>query len=607
MAPGLRRVNDSRHAWAHEGYAHIEVGRMNGGDSAVEFAERIEKALEANEGVSWAAYNDVLGRVVVGFDPARTTLAVLVDEVRRVERQVIHRRRIVPIPDIDPPVANAVALGADLLAIGGGLAGRVMRLPRLPAELAALTAAVEVLPRIGKRLRASLGRVRTDLGLALTSSAIGAASQTVGSSAADAALRIVLLAETAAHRDAQSRRAEELCRDAETSRAHPVEPVARPAPLPDGPIERYAQRVSMVTVLAAAALLPVAGGRRRAARALAVGTPRAARLGREAYAGQLGRALARRGVIVRDPAALRRLDRIDTVVVDAPVLMTGRYVVSHVVPIRGSAEEARERAAELLSDGGLSAGTRRAPQRRGGWALNTPSRLRTPIPETAAASMNGNGSGRGDVLALTHGARWSLCCGSRPNSTRSAPHCLPPRARSDACSSPVLRRGSSNGCSRTGPSRAVLDSPAPCVRLQRKDGGVALVAARNDVALAAADCGIGISTSGDRRPPWGAHLLCGPDLESAWLVLEAATLARRVSRRGSRIALLGSVAGALLGLVRRPAAGRTARAGRRRGSGAGQSGPGRLVRARTGSPPTARAGGSRAVACAPDRRGSAPP
>ncbi len=559
MASGLRRVTDSLHAWAHEGYAHIEVGRMNGGESAVEFAEHVEKALETNEGVSWAAYNDVLGRMVVGFDPARTTLAVLVDEVRRVERQVIHRRRIVPIPDIDPPVANAVALAADLLGIGGGLAGRLLRLPPLPAELAALTAAVEVVPRLGKRLRASLGRVGTDLGLALTSSAIGAASQTVGSIAADAALRVLLLAETAAHRDAQSRRAEELCRTAETSRAQPVEPLARPAPLPDGPIESYAQRVSTVTMLAAAALLPVARGRRRAARTLAVGSPRAAQLGREGYASQLGRALARRGVIVRDPAALRRLDRIDTVVVDAPVLMTGRYVVSHVVPIRGTAEVARERAALLLSDGGLPARTRRAPRRQGGWALTEPSRLRTPIPETAAASLNGNGSGQGDVLALTQ--RGTLVALLRVEAELD-PMCTALLAAARKVGRVLIAGAPTALLQRVQPDGTVAGGSrlAGSVRaLQRRDGGVALVAARNDVALAAADCGIGISTTAERRPPWGAHLLCGPDLESAWLVLEAATLAHRVSQRSSRIALLGSVAGALLGLVdARPPAGRRA-------------------------------------------------
>ena len=112
--------------------------------------------------------------------------------------------------------------------------------------------------------------------MALTSSAVGAASQTIASSAADAALRVLLLAETAAHREALSRRAKDLFRDAESSRADPLEPVARPGPLPDGPVERYAQRISMVTLLAAGALLPLPGGRRRAARTLAVGSPRAA-------------------------------------------------------------------------------------------------------------------------------------------------------------------------------------------------------------------------------------------------------------------------------------------------------------------------------------------
>jgi cation-transporting ATPase I len=559
MAPAVRRLNGFRQAWAREGYAHIGVRHVVGREPAVDFAERVEKALEAINGVLWAAYNGPLGRVVVRFDPARTALAMLVEEVGRVERQIDRPGRIVGVTDIDPSVANVVALGADLLGMGGGLAGRLMRLPRLPAELAALTAAVDVVPRLGKRLRTSLGTIRTDLGMALMSSAIGAASQTVASSAADAALRILLLAETGAHRDVLSRHAEELFRDAENSRAAPLEPMTRPAPLPDGPIERYAQRISTVTLLAAGALLPLSGGRRRSARTLAVGSPRAARIGREAYAGQLGRVLARRGVVARDPTALRRLDRIDTVVVDAPVLITGRSIVSQVAPIRGSADEARERAAWLLSEGGPSGGPWRAPLKRGGWALNKPSRLGAPIPEDVAASMDGNGSGRGDVLVLTHRgtlnavlrveAELHPLCAALLSAARKVGRVLIAGA-----TPALLQRVHADGTI-AGGSRLAGSVRA----LQRTNSGVALVATRNDVALAAADCGIGISTSAERRPPWGAHLLCGPDLESAWLVLEAATLARRVSRRSSRIALMGSVAGAMLGLVdARPLAGRRA-------------------------------------------------
>ena len=42
------------------------------------------------------------------------------------------------------------------------------------------------------------------------------------------------------------------------------------------------------------------------ARVTAVASPRSARTGRDAYAGQLGRTLARHGVVVREAAALRR-------------------------------------------------------------------------------------------------------------------------------------------------------------------------------------------------------------------------------------------------------------------------------------------------------------
>ena len=519
----------------------------------------MEKALEANEGVNWAAYNGVLGRVVVNFDPARTTLAVLTQHVRRVEEQAAPPEQTARAADIDQSLAHVVALGADLLGIGAGLAGRVMRLPRLPAELAAVTAAVDLLPKLGKGLRASLGTIRTDLGVALASSAIGAASQSVASGAADAAMRVLALAETGAHRDALSRRSAELFRDAETSRADPLEPMTRPAPLTDGPIERYAQRMSTVTLLAAGALLPLSGGRRKAARMLAVGSPRAAGLGREAYAGQLGRVLARRGVVARDPAALRRLDRIATVVVDAPVLTTGRSIVSEVVPIRGSADEARERAAWLLSAGAPSRGPGRARHSREGWALNPPSRLGKPIPDAVAASISGSGSGQGDMLALTNR-------GTPVALLRVEPELDPLGAALLAAARKVgrvliaggtpalLQRMHADGTV-AGGSRLASSVRA----LQRAEGGVALVATRNDIALAAADIGIGIATSAERRPPWGAHVLCGPGLESAWLVLEAATLARRVSARSSRVALLGSIAGALLGAFdARPLAGQRA-------------------------------------------------
>jgi cation-transporting ATPase I len=555
--PRRKRSIGPRHAWARDGHAHIEI---RGADLAADQARRLEDAIEAADGVAWAAYNGVMRRMVVRYDRQRSTLADLVGVVERTEPQTAGPEPITGIPDVDPDFANAVALGADLLGASAGLIGRGLRLPRLPAEFAALPAAFDVLPRLGKGLRGVFGTARTDLGLALASSGIGAASQTSLTSLADAALRVVLLSEASAYRDAWARRAADLYRDVASIRAESLPAATRPTPLIDGPIERYAQRIGTVTLLAAGALAALPGNRRRAAQAVAVGSPRSTRIGREAYAARLGRLLARRGVVVRDSSALRRLDRIDTVVIDAPVLVTGRIVITDVAPVQGTAEEARDMAAWLLGDAKTGASRLGSPPiGRGDWTLSAPSRVDAPIRDKLIGSLRENASPRGETLVLTR--RGTLVAlvhleaeldplGAALMSTaRRVGRVLIAGAAPDFAKR-VRADGTVAGGSRLADSVRTL---------QREGGGVALVAARNDVALAAADCGIGIITTAERRPPWGAALLAGPGLESAWLILESASLAKRVSRRSARLALLGSIAGALLTVVdRSPQAARRA-------------------------------------------------
>jgi cation-transporting P-type ATPase I len=519
-------------------------------------ANRLEGAIEASDGVGWAAYNGVLGRVVVSFDPKRIKLSDLVGVIERAERQIAVPEPLPGIPDVDPNVANAVVLGADIVGAGVGLIGRAARLPRLPAEFAGLPVAVDLLPRLGKGLRGALGSGRTDLGLALLSSGIGAASQISLGSLSDAALRVVLLSEASGERDAWGRRATDLHHDAASSRADSLPAAARPAPMADGPIERYAQRIGMITLLAAGGLAALPGNRRRAAQALAIGSPRGTRIGREAYAAGLGRLLARRGVVVRDSSALRRLDRIDTVVIDAPVLITGRNVIGNVVPVQGSAEKARDKAAWLLDgarSGGAQSGSGRSPIARGDWALGVPSRVdaltANVLAEALTGSVRESVPPRGEALALTRNGTLVAMVHVEAE--------LDPLGRALVSTARRVGRvfiagGTSELARRLGAHDIIAGGSrlADSIRgLQGAGAGVALIAARNDTALAAADCGIGILTSAERRPPWGGHLMSGPGLESAWLVLEAACLARQVSGRSARLALLGSVAGAVLALV----------------------------------------------------------
>src|SRR5215468_6932092 len=77
-----RRRLGPRRTFARDGIAHIEVRPA---DLDEDQASRLEQAIEASDGVHWVAYNGALGRVIVSYDPARTTLRDLVAAVERAE------------------------------------------------------------------------------------------------------------------------------------------------------------------------------------------------------------------------------------------------------------------------------------------------------------------------------------------------------------------------------------------------------------------------------------------------------------------------------------------------------------------------------------------
>src|SRR5690606_39970560 len=113
------------------------------------------------------------------------------------------------------------------------------------------------------------------------------------------------------------RRAAGRPRDRRGGRARP------PCPLPDGPVEKAAGRTELGLLLGGAGVLAGTHDPSAAAELLLATMPKAARHGREAFAAVLGHDLARRGAVVLDPGALRRLDRVSAVVIDSAVLCGG--------------------------------------------------------------------------------------------------------------------------------------------------------------------------------------------------------------------------------------------------------------------------------------------
>ncbi|MBF6488364.1 HAD-IC family P-type ATPase [Nocardia otitidiscaviarum] len=459
----VRNEAAGRQIWARDGRAHIEARGVHHVDAPADYPAALRSAVGALDGVRWVAVNGILGDVIVDFDPERVNVARLSETVAHVEHEyaMTGRPRDRPLhpASFEPIFDELVALGGDLAGAVVGLVGRLAPTLSLPPESIAAVHAVDLIPGLRTELDSRFGAVRVDAVLSLAGSAVSAASRNPLSALADAGLRAVELPAALARRHAWERRAAQLTATARAAaaQAQPA-PDARPTPLPPGPVQRYERKAGAVTVSAAALLLPVAG-LTRAARAIVIGAPRAADMGAAAYTAALARTLCDRGVLVRDPAALALLDRIDTVVIDAQALVDAE---GRLDPLTDAVMAAAHRVGHVVV----------APRSSG--------------------------------LAERVGANDSLGGG---------PHLA-----------------------------------ASVRELQAQGHTVALIAGHNAPGLAAADCAIGILTDG-RTPPWAADILCGPGLSEAWLLLRGCGAAGGNSARGVRLALLGSISGAVLGLL----------------------------------------------------------
>ncbi|HZD14287.1 MAG TPA: hypothetical protein VE196_04010, partial [Pseudonocardiaceae bacterium] len=338
-----------RRASLHGDRAMIEVrgvGRPNG----ARYGIRLVGALEEMAGVRWAGLNTPLARVIVILQhPQALPLADLIAVVDRVERDYLASiegseragagaasggaaRSPIDRGAVDQALWALAITGAGLVVSGVGAAARFTP---LPAELAALATVVDNQPRVRGLLETVLGRPATDVGLAV----LGAAGQGLAGGrmglAVDTAYRISALGEARAAHTAWRARENELLADRARAVAEPVV-IERPLPLPPGPVETYADQSTLAGLGAFGVALAATGNPRRAVNLALAAVPKAARLGREGFACGLGRLLAGRGAVVLNAAVLRRLDRVDTVVLDAEVLLTGQLVLGEVIPLAGA-------------------------------------------------------------------------------------------------------------------------------------------------------------------------------------------------------------------------------------------------------------------------------
>ena len=548
--------------------AHIEVrGVHRPGSEAL--ARRVEDALEKVGSVDWAQVNSITGRVVVAFDPDSTELDDLVSVVESVEEAHGVAGEDFPLGrpeapgDPEPLRRNLTALSADAAGCAIGLMARTLRLPALPGEVAAAVSFLDSQPRVRRALEGRLGHAPVDLALALASAATQALTQGPLGLVVDGCHRAGLIGEIRACQRAWERREPTLQGKphAVPLRPAPVEP--RATALPNGPIERYTDRASLGALGVFGVALAATRDPRRATNALLAGLPKAARLGREAFAAQLARTLADRDIVVWDRRALRRLDRVSTVVLDAPVLLTGRYLLGQMVVLPDAGAGTSGRARTVPGPAALSKRARAmfdpshptATRRRSGWALGPLRELGVEVSRSTLNQARRLASGRQPVLGLAYQGRLRAIFGTEPE---VHPMAAPLLAEARAAGLDVVLAGTAPDLGACATVPGGRRTAASVRALQAEGRGVVLVSGSSHAGLRAADIGIGVA-GGDERGPWGADVFCRRGLEDACLVVRAAATARQVSTTSALIALAGSAVGgtwAMLG----PASSATGRA-----------------------------------------------
>ncbi|MEU9124771.1 cation-translocating P-type ATPase [Streptomyces sp. NPDC048506] len=543
-----------RRVWTRAGRAHIQAHGLSGnGERHHHYVRALTGALHRIEGVHWAEVNAVTGHVLVAYAEGSVGLERLVETIEAVEEAHDARRAVEDAdgrhPDDDLAAsAAAVALAADCLGVGAALLGRLTALPVVPSPVRAAVALADALPQARQLLERRIGRTRTDVLLALVHAAVQGPASGATPLAVDAVYRGFQLYEILARRRAWNLREPGLVVPGGEAQ-QPQECAGRsqrPCPLPPGPVEKAADRTALGQLLGGAAVLLRTGDPVAAGDAILATVPKAAGLGREAFATVLGHDLARHGVVVLNPVALRRLDRIDAVVIDSSVLCGGELRLLSAVSTSDAYDDA---TVWRLASGVLGACAKAGLRGEGPWPGSGGWWL---VRAHDAPSGRGPSHPAGLTLDLVDRA------GRRGGRVRVGTS-LDPLAEAvlaaahEAAATVVLTQHASVAelLAWGDESAPEADQLTEQVRALQRDGqGVLVIAPDRQRALDAADVGVNVL----RRPGatnWCADLVCGPGLAEVWRLLGAVPAAHRASGRAARLSLSGSALGALLVASRR--------------------------------------------------------
>nr|WP_234806609.1 HAD-IC family P-type ATPase [Mycolicibacter nonchromogenicus] len=344
----------TRRSWRGANRAWIEVRGLN---ECPDLGQQVLDTLVAEPGVVSARLNRPLSRVVVGLavdgeQISLNDLCRLIAGVERACRPADGRPAAIgAAPATVLPgdglllMARGVMVGVNAAGLGIAFAGRALRLPHAPITVDAVAALANYQPWLRRQLAERIGRGPADTVLSLISTGARIATLSPATLAVDLALQGVKAAESQAAAQAWVRHEPYLARHADQAQAHVP---SRPVPLPEGAVDRHGRRAGYVQLFGAGLVGALTRNVTTAATAAVVAGPKAMRTTTESFAATLSRSLVEQhSALPLRPEGVRRLDRVDSVVVD-PRLLYSVTATRHPMATALLAE-ARASGAELVT------------------------------------------------------------------------------------------------------------------------------------------------------------------------------------------------------------------------------------------------------------------
>ena len=586
--PGPRVV------WAAGRRLHIDVQATLGEGCRSERVSAVESVARSVAGVAQAHVEPALGRLVVlaedqdtaaelgprlvralrtmsDHEPAhlvqRRGQGVSGDPVLTAPSGIASRAGVLSVGDRASVAVPLMAAGVDVAAVAGALLGQLGRFPAAPRAARAAVAVVRHQPRVVALLQTRLGAVGSDVVLTAATAVAHGWGHAPAVPLLDLAQRVGQLSEVLAYRGAWA-----AWEPALTAPSRPRTAASPPPPTSSvfepgrgsllaglggdggGQIESYLDQAASGSLVAAAGALLGGGGAEDVAGAVLAGVPKAAQLGREGFASVLGRGLAQRKIMVINPDALRRLDRVAVVVIDGAALRGDHRMVVHA---HGDALGWDDDRVYEVADALLHGET--APEPDPDEASATEATLRwlaTPGSETAPAQ----GLQRAELLARGE-VVGRVEVGYEPDPYALA---LTETARRTGARV-VLRHVAgtaelATSVAETHPAGTALSELI--TRLRTEHGPVLLLTSLHPdapstdtvAALAAADVSVALDDP-RAQAPWGADIITSPELADSVRVLSALPAARRTTTAAVRAAKAGSTLEGLLLTTGGPAGG----------------------------------------------------